>query len=141
MGLESLKQILQNDPAMMEEYYDFLVECYKKGDNLNKITISSIFADHLDNRSVEETVNLMIKDLERIAAKEGAFDASDLIIQNILKLCSKNYYSNVGDAEWFLMDVLLKIMPKLKNPATAKIALDILIVNLGDIIIINRILH
>jgi hypothetical protein len=128
MGLESLKQLLSNDPKMFSEYYEFLINCYKKGDHMNKITIAGIFADFIDDRSVEETVNLMIADIPNMAVKESAFDAVDAVIKNILKLCSKNYYANVSDPEWFLMEVLLKIFPRMKNSETAKIAVDILLV-------------
>lgn len=141
MGLESLKQLLQNDPKMFAEYYDFLVTCYKKGDFLNKITIAGIFADFIDDRSVEETVNLMIADIPNMALKESAFDAVDAVIKHILKLCSKNYYANVSDPEWFLMDVLLKIFPRMKNSDTARYGVDILLVTFLYFWQANRTLH
>lgn len=130
MGLESLKKLLHNDPKLIQEYYDFLLECYVKGDRFNKMTISEIFAEFLDNKSVEEVVNAMVSDIKGLAKASGdVLDLVDIVIQSILKLCSKNYYANLSDPDWFLLDVLLPIIPLLKNGKTAQMAIDIVIVN------------
>ena len=128
MGLQSLKKLLHNDPKLIHEYYDFLLECYVRGDRINKMTISEIFADFLDEKSVEEAVNLMIKDVKaNYKTGSSVMDIIDLIIQNILRLCSKNYYANVSDPDWFLLDVLLVILPIVKNVKTTQLAIDILL--------------
>jgi hypothetical protein len=134
MGLESLKKLLHNDPKLLNEYYEFLIECYVKGDRLNKMTISEIFAEFLDNKSVEEVVNTMVTDIKGLAkASSNVLDLVDKIIQNILKICSKNYYANISDPDWLLLDVLLPVLPILKNAQTAQLAIDIVIVFLANL--------
>lgn len=129
IGLESLKRLLKNDPKIFSEYFDFLLDCYKRGDMQIKITIASIFSIYLGKENAEETVNTIVKDLSTIAQKAHVLEVSDKLIEHIIQICSKNNYGNISDPEWFLMDVMLKIIPLIRTSDTAKLVLDTLIVS------------
>lgn len=125
LGLQSLNNLLHNDREIFEEYYEFLLESFKKGDHIIKLTIGDIFTEYLNKSNTEQAVTVMVKELDTIHNSTSAFEVSETLIKNILKICSKNYYSNIEDCEWFLMDVLLHIIPKTRKMETATQALNI----------------
>lgn len=128
LGLRSLKKLLQNDQEIFEDYYEFLLDTFQKGDQFIKLTIADIFTEYLDRKNTEQAVNVMVKSLDTLNQNSSALDASDTLIKNILEICSKNYYSNVEDCEWLLMDVLLPALSKTRKLDTATKALHILTV-------------
>jgi len=91
------------------------------------MTIADIFAEYLDKRNIEQAVNVMVNALD-LTDNYSAFEANDALIKNILGICSKNYYSNIEDCEWFLLEVLKPIMLKIKKEETAILALNIFMV-------------
>lgn len=124
--------LLQNDREIFEEYYEFLLESFDKGDQGIKMTISEIFTEYLDKKNTESTVTVMVKALDSLDDNYLNVETADVLIQNILTICSKNYYQNIDDCEWLLMNVLMPIIPKIKKMNTMGVALDILKVIFGD---------
>ena len=118
--------LLQNDSEIFEEYYEFLLESFDKGDQGIKMTISEIFTEYLDKKNTESTVTVMVKALDSLDDNYLNVETADVLIKNILMICSKNYYQNIDDCEWLLMNVLMPIIPKIKKMNTMGVALDIL---------------
>ncbi len=144
LGLQSLKSLLQNDKEVFEEYYDFLLESFEKGDQGIKITIAEIFTEYLQKGDTEATVTVMVKALDSLEDNYLNIETADALIKNILTICSKNYYQNIDDCEWLLMNVLMPIIPKIKKMDTMGLALDILKVRENGVfsgLIRFRILH
>ena len=95
IGLESLQRLLKNDPKIFNDYYDFLLDCYKKGDMHIKIKIANIFSIYLSGENVEDTVNIILSDLQILSKKSTVIEVSDKLIDCIITICSKDYYKNI----------------------------------------------
>ena len=95
IGLESLQRLLKNDPMIFNDYYDFLLDCYKKGDMHIKIKIANIFSIYLSGENVEDTVNIILSDLQILSKKSTVIEVSDKLIDCIITICSKDYYKNI----------------------------------------------
>ncbi len=130
LGLQSLKGMLANDRGMFEDYYEFLLESFNKGDNSMKVMIAEIFAEYSDKKNIEQIVNTIVNTISALGSSASAAEASDSLIQLVLAMCSKNYYSNIEDCEWFISDVLKSVIPKIKKENTLISTLNTLLVKI-----------
>ena len=128
LGLQSLKTLLQNDKKIFEDYYEFLLDSFSKGDQLIKTTISGIFEEYLDKKNIEQAVNIMISALDGLSNNYSVLETMDALIKSILGICSKNCYSNIEDCEWFMLEVLKPLLLKAKKEDTMTLALNTLVV-------------
>lgn len=122
LGFKLLPVILRNDPGMINEFSEALLEAFKTSDTQVKRVILGVFREFITKEIYQEIVITLLSQLD--AAIDKTFKVH--MIRTVLTISQQNDYSIIEDINVFLNTILRSIIKHLNDTDVAIMCAEVI---------------